>query len=105
MPTGLVVIGKPYFYRYYVPNGTMCKHINEGCPKDAMKSFSYYFYRFGIISLGMLAFSIIVWLFFYDRSDIVVKNEVYRSRQLSSDKLRYLIESERIKTVVNLRGA
>jgi len=53
----------------------------------------------------MLVLSIIVWLFFYDRSDVVIKNEVFRSRQLSSDNLRRLIESERIKTVINLRGS
>jgi len=73
--------------------------------KDAMKSFSHHFYRFGLIPLGMLVLSITAWLFLSDRTDVVVKNEVYRSSQLSSDTLRRLIESEGIKTVVNLRGA
>ena len=70
-----------------------------------MKSFSHYFYRFGLIPLIILALSIGVWLFIDDRISVVVKDEVYRSRQLSSDKLRHLIESEGIKTVINLRGA
>ncbi len=69
-----------------------------------MKSFSHYFYRFGLIPLGILALSIGVWLFIDDRIDVVVKDKVYRSRQLSSAKLRHLIESEGIKTIINLRG-
>ncbi len=30
-PYGTCCAGKPFFYRYYVPNGTKCKPTNEGC--------------------------------------------------------------------------
>ncbi len=70
-----------------------------------MKSFSHYFYRFGLIPLGILTLGIGVWLFLDDRISVVVKDKVYRRRQLSSGQLSHLIESEGIKTIINLRGA
>jgi len=92
------------FLKYDLPDLANYKPFNEGYPITVMKSFPRYFFRLELFLLAMLVLSIIIWLFFYDCTDVVVKNEVYRSRQLSSAKLRYLIESERIRTIVNLRG-
>ncbi len=39
---GTYYIGKSFFYRYYVPNGTKCKLINEGAFYIA---FQFWFFQ------------------------------------------------------------
>ncbi len=43
-------------------------------------------------------------LFFSERIDTVVGGRVYRSAQLSADRLQKIIEEKGIRTVINLRG-
>lgn len=54
-----------------------------------------------IIIFGLLASSYKVWL---DEAHPVVKNQLYRSAQLSSVNLVNAIRKDKIKTIINLRG-
>jgi len=61
--------------------------------------------RIGIGFLLLLMFTFLVFLVFRGNIHTVVSKEVYRSAQLPPSRLRHLIQSAHIRTVINLRGA
>lgn len=60
--------------------------------------------KISFIVFLFLSASGLIWLFLRNNLHEVLPKAVYRSAQLSEGSLRYLIEEQGIKTIINLRG-
>ena len=69
-------------------------------PKNIFKTIRNLFFILAVASL-----SVVVWYFTSFRSvSAVVEGRVYRSSQLSAERLERLIQEKGIRTIINLRG-
>ena len=58
----------------------------------------------GMLVIGVIMGITVSYFYIFDNFHVVVKEKVYRSAQLSEKRLRKLISSKRLKTIINLRG-
>ncbi len=57
-----------------------------------------------LIILFFLLSIVYYYFYIYDNFHTVIKNKVYRSKQLDKDELVYYIKKYKIKSILNLRG-
>jgi len=57
-----------------------------------------------LIAVGIILFIIFYYFYAFDNFHAVVEERVYRSAQLSENKLQKILVKKKLKTIINLRG-
>ena len=57
-----------------------------------------------LIAVGIIMGIIFSYFYAFDNFHVVIEERIYRSAQLSENRLQKIIAKKKLKTIINLRG-
>ena len=57
-----------------------------------------------LVAVGIILIIVFYYFYAFDNFHVVVGEKIYRSAQLSENKLKKVLVKKKLKTIINLRG-